>query len=85
MKNIFCRRYRELEVLKVARRCLPSLGHSNARRCPFVPAATRKAPTVVESTNQVSRSISPSAFSRIWSCSKMRSKVPSFVQRRYQW
>ena len=35
--------------------------------------------------NQVPRSINPSAFSRTWSCSKMRSKVPSLVHVRYQW
>jgi hypothetical protein len=79
MKGTFCRRYRELVVLKVAQCCLRSLGRSNAMRCPFGPAATRKAPTVVESTNQVPRSISPFAFSRICSRSKMWSKVPSFV------
>jgi hypothetical protein len=40
---------------------------------------------VVESTIQVSKSNSPSAFDRAWSHSKMWSKVPAFVQMRYQW
>ena len=40
---------------------------------------------MVESANRVSRSISPSALSRTWSRSKIRSKVPSFVQIRHQW
>ena len=51
----------------------------------FAPAAAREALTFVESINQVSKSTSPSAFSRTCSRSKMRSKVPSFVQMRYQW